>query len=169
MAALSLASLVPALATLLIVRSKNRGIWVNSNCMMPIACFLKTGKTYSNAGMGKHTCSNIHTDELPRAKAVLVPDMFVVLFIFYEKPIDVSVYLLSVTFIGSKSNFHWALLLIYCQCSHSVCRHIHFPSCTKFRMPSSSCLLVNALLHEPQVNFCLLPCILVYILLKIWL
>jgi hypothetical protein len=127
-AALSLASLVPALATLLIVGSKNRGIWVNSNCMMPIARFLKTDKTYSNVGMDKHTCSNIHTDERPHAKTVLVPDMFVVLFIFCEKPIDVSSYLLRVTFVGSKSKFLWALFLIYYHCSHSVCRHIHCPS-----------------------------------------
>jgi hypothetical protein len=114
-AALSIASLVPARATLLIVGSKNRGIWVNSNCMMPIARFLGTDKTDSNVGMGKHTCSSIHTDERPRAKTVLVPDMFVVLFPFYEKPIDVSSYALSFTFIGSKSKFHWALFLIYYQ------------------------------------------------------
>jgi len=127
-AALSLASLVPALATLLIVGSKNRGIWVNSNCTMSITRFLKTDKTHSNVGMGKHTCSSIQTDGRPRAKTVLVPDMFIVLFILYEKPIDVSSYLLCVTFIGSKSKFHWALFLIYYPCLHSVCRHIHCPS-----------------------------------------
>jgi hypothetical protein len=127
-AALSLASLVPVLATLLTVGSKNRDIWVNSNCMMPIARFLKTDKTHSDVGMGKHTCSCIHTDERPRAKTVLVPDMFVVLFILCEKPIDVSSYLLCVTFIGSKSKFHWALFLIYYSCLHSVCRCIHCSS-----------------------------------------
>jgi len=66
---------------------------VNSNCMLPIARFLKTNRSDSNVGMGKHTCSSVHTDERPRAKRVLVPDMFVVLFIFYEKPIDESSYL----------------------------------------------------------------------------
>jgi len=53
--ALSLASLVPALATLLIVGSNNRGIWVNSNCMMPIARFLKLIKLIQML-----ECANIH-------------------------------------------------------------------------------------------------------------
>jgi len=69
-AALSLASLVPALATLLIVGSKNRGIWVNSNCMMPIARILKTDKIDANVGMGIHTCNSVHTDERLRAKTI---------------------------------------------------------------------------------------------------
>jgi hypothetical protein len=43
-----------------------------------------TDKTGSNVGMGKHTCGRIHTDERPRVKTVLVPDMLVVLIILCE-------------------------------------------------------------------------------------
>ena len=115
--------------------------------MLPIARFLKTNRSDSNVGMGKHTCSSVHTDERPRAKRVLVPDMFVVLFIFYEKPIDESSYLFCVTFIGSKAKFHWAAFLIYyqSQCLYTQCVGTYIaPLRTKFRMPSSNCLLVNA-------------------------
>lgn len=79
---------------------------MNSNCMLPIARFLKTDKTDSNVGMGKLTCSSIHTEDRPRAKTVFLPDMLIVLFIFYEKPIDGSSYILCVTFNDSKSKFH---------------------------------------------------------------